>query len=138
MPKREELQQLCVQVPLWLELMGCDLALSESKSADDRPVSIRKQGAELKEELKRGEVSINAAHAKVVQGLERARKVAELESIASQEAKAIDGVYDVIVIDPPWPMKKVERQDRPMQVGNGLDYPTMSEEGIRLANSSAR
>ena len=36
----------------------------------------------------------------------------KLESIETREAKEIDGVYDVLVIDPPWPMKKIERDLR--------------------------
>jgi MT-A70. len=34
----------------------------------------------------------------------------------------------VIVIDPPWPMKKIERDVAPNQVE--FDYPTMSEEEL--------
>jgi hypothetical protein len=30
--------------------------------------------------------------------------------------------YNVLVIDPPWPMKKIERKVRPDQTG--FDYPT--------------
>lgn len=39
------------------------------------------------------------------------------------------GKYRCIVIDPPWPMKKIERDERPNQ-GVELDYPTMSLEDI--------
>ena len=54
---------------------------------------------------------------------------AELESIEAMVTKAIEGVYDVIVIDPPWPMEKLERDSAPTQVG--FDYPTMTLEEIR-------
>lgn len=51
-----------------------------------------------------------------------------LESVEAIEAKAAAGVYDVIVIDPPWPMQKIERDVRPNQTE--FDYPTMSEEEL--------
>lgn len=35
-----------------------------------------------------------------------------------------DGKYHAFVIDPPWPMQKIEREERPNQ-GSALDYPTM-------------
>lgn len=35
-----------------------------------------------------------------------------------------DGTYQTIVIDPPWPMPKIERRERPDQ-GTVLAYPTM-------------
>lgn len=37
--------------------------------------------------------------------------------------------YHCIVIDPPWPVKKIEREERPKQ-GAELDYPTMTLEQI--------
>jgi N6-adenosine-specific RNA methylase IME4 len=39
------------------------------------------------------------------------------------------GQYRCIVIDPPWPVKKIEREERPNQ-GLALDYPTMTLEEI--------
>lgn len=39
------------------------------------------------------------------------------------------GTYSCIVIDPPWDIKKIERDERPNQ-GAFLDYPTMSLEQI--------
>jgi N6-adenosine-specific RNA methylase IME4/DNA-binding XRE family transcriptional regulator len=37
--------------------------------------------------------------------------------------------YRCLVIDPPWPVQKIEREERPNQ-GRELDYPTMSLEEI--------
>lgn len=39
------------------------------------------------------------------------------------------GTYSCIVIDPPWDIKKIEREERPNQ-GAFLDYPTMSLDQI--------
>ena len=44
----------------------------------------------------------------------------------ARETALPDGTYDVIVIDPPWPVEKIERDVRPNQSAR-LDYPTMTE-----------
>jgi len=46
-----------------------------------------------------------------------------LRTLAAQTPPPV-GQYRTIVIDPPWPMKKIERGVRPNQ-GEYLDYPTM-------------
>lgn len=61
--------------------------------------------------------------------LDRARRTANwaeherLRTLAAQTPPPV-GQYRTIVIDPPWPMKKIERGVRPNQ-GMYLDYPTM-------------
>jgi N6-adenosine-specific RNA methylase IME4 len=47
---------------------------------------------------------------------------------AATAAKTVElpkGQYHCLVIDPPWEMEKIERDERPAQVG--FDYPTMNE-----------
>jgi len=46
------------------------------------------------------------------------------------ETVALAGQYQTIIIDPPWPKKKIERYERPYQEPN-LDYPTMTIEAIQ-------
>jgi N6-adenosine-specific RNA methylase IME4 len=41
-----------------------------------------------------------------------------------------EGKYRCIVIDPPWPIKKIEREERPNQ-GIELDYPVMTLDEIK-------
>ena len=50
------------------------------------------------------------------------------ESI-KKEIEPITGTYNVIVIDPPWPVTKINRVVRPNQVEQ-LDYPTMTVDEI--------
>lgn len=64
----------------------------------------------------------------VIREEKRAEAVARLEDMFAQQAKELAGEYDVIVIDPPWPMEKIERDVRPNQVA--FDYPTMSEDEL--------
>lgn len=66
--------------------------------------------------------------ADVIREEKRAEVVASLESVEARQAKELAGQYDVIVIDPPWPMEKIERDVRPNQ--SAFDYPTMSEKQL--------
>jgi N6-adenosine-specific RNA methylase IME4 len=66
--------------------------------------------------------------ADVIRERKRATIKADLEDISKKKAKEIEGVYDVVVIDPPWPIIKIERDERPNQ--SELDYPTMSEDEL--------
>lgn len=71
-----------------------------------------------------GELTTSKAHSQA----KKREKEAELAALRERETQPPDGKYDVIVIDPPWPMEKIARDVRPNQVS--IDYPTMSEEEI--------
>jgi N6-adenosine-specific RNA methylase IME4 len=64
--------------------------------------------------------------------LERAKKqndaLREQLRIAQSPVSVVEKRYGTIVIDPPWPMKKIEREVRPNQVE--FDYPTMDYEAL--------
>lgn len=72
-----------------------------------------------------GEMNVNRA----ITEIKRKQAIQRLENIEVKESKAIEGVYDVIVIDPPWPMEKIERDVAPNQVS--FDYPTMTIDEIK-------
>ena len=66
--------------------------------------------------------------AEKIREAKREKIIASLESVSAIEAKATQGLYDVIVLDPPWAMQKIERDVRPNQ--SEFDYPTMSEDEL--------
>jgi N6-adenosine-specific RNA methylase IME4 len=51
------------------------------------------------------------------------------EALAAVEVLEPVQTFETIVLDPPWPMAKIERDVRPNQVA--FDYPTMSEADLR-------
>jgi N6-adenosine-specific RNA methylase IME4 len=53
----------------------------------------------------------------------------ERAEIAARPVQIPQGKYSCVVIDPPWPMEKIERDARPWQAG--FDYPTMKEEELQ-------
>jgi len=56
------------------------------------------------------------------------KKAYQEELHPKEPVEPVEGEYDVIVIDPPWDMQKIEREVRPNQAG--FDYPTMTEEEL--------
>lgn len=95
--------------------------LNVGRASVQRARQVIEQGTpELVAKVESGEMAVSRA----IQEIKRNEAKLNLESISVQEAKKIDGVFDVIVIDPPWPMEKIERDVAPNQVQ--FDYPTMS------------
>jgi N6-adenosine-specific RNA methylase IME4 len=64
----------------------------------------------------------------MIKELRRDEAKSNLIDIGIMETKKVNGVYDVIVIDPPWVMEKIERDVRPNQTS--FDYPPMELEEI--------
>lgn len=92
---------------------------------------LRDEAPELLERVRSGELTIPQAKTE----LKRAEVKQRLEEVVAREAEAPTGLFDVVVIDPPWPMEKIEREVRPNQTG--FDYPTMSEEELAVLNIPA-
>ena len=55
--------------------------------------------------------------------MKRRQAKVKVEAIEAKAAEPTTGLYDVIVVDPPWPTAKIERDVRPNQTG--FDYPVM-------------
>ena len=68
------------------------------------------------------------SYADAIREVRREEVVEKLNDISTREVKRLEGKYDVIVIDPPWPIQKIEYDVRPNQVV--LDYPTMTEDEL--------
>jgi len=89
---------------------------------------IRKEAPETWEQVKAGETTVGAAYKKITKQKKQQEVRTKLEQIAAQKPETIEGVFDVIVIDPPWNMQKIDRDVTPNQTG--FDYPTMSNAEI--------
>jgi len=100
-------------------------ASKTNRGTVERMDRLAKERPDLAEKVKVGEITEAAA----IREMKREKIIKELESIKVKEAKALEGVFDVIVIDPPWPMEKIERDERPNQ--SEFDYPTMNEDELR-------
>jgi N6-adenosine-specific RNA methylase IME4 len=110
-------------------------ASTAEKIAKEHGVSAAtvKRAAKFAEEVERKPelqeaIARNEPVSKAIRETKRKEIIERLENIETKAVKAVEGVYDVIVIDPPWPMQKIERDLRPNQ--SEFDYPTMSIEEI--------
>ena len=91
----------------------------------EKIIEIKEEAPEFIEPVLNGEITIS----KAIQETKRKKIKEKLNDIETVEAKAVEGVFDVIVIDPPWPMKKIELEVLPNQVE--FEYPTMTIEEIK-------
>jgi hypothetical protein len=86
--------------------------LEVNRGAIERAAAIKNKSPELADKVAAGEMTASAA----LREIKRRETAAALEDISARRAKELSGVYDVIVIAPPWPMKKIERDVRPNQL----------------------
>lgn len=65
------------------------------------------------------------------QAVLRRAKELRREEIGETYVEPPKGKYDVIVIDPPWPMEQTPSlENRPQQSNVGMDYPTLTEDEL--------
>lgn len=83
-----------------------------------------KERPDLAEKVRLGQIKPAEAHREMKRSEQR-KKLAVLEA---KQIQAPVKEYHVVVIDPPWPMQKIDRNCRPNQAE--MDYPTMSEEEL--------
>jgi len=86
---------------------------------------LRIEKPEVFEQVKRGEKTIT----EVKRDEKKDEQKQRFEQLEQKAAAPINDKYDVIVIDPPWQMEKIQREVAPLQVG--FDYPTMDIEEIK-------
>lgn len=84
---------------------------------------------EVKEKLRTGDISINQAFTEIKKEEKKAIVQEKIQALKEKEVLPTTGKYDVIVLDPPWQMEKIERDVAPNQVG--FDYPTMTIDEIK-------
>lgn len=138
--------------------------LNVSRAAVQRAAKVRDEAApELVEAVQSGRVSVSAAadvaelpkpeqvevvargETEILQAAKRIREQRVLESREKREAEKREamaqpipaGQYRTIVIDPPWEMEKIVRDNRPNPVNFGFEYPTMSEDELAAFDVAA-
>lgn len=89
---------------------------------------LREAPPELADKLRAGETTVNRAYLELRNQQKRDEAREKADRLPDPDAP--EGTYRCIVIDPPWPMAKIAREERPDQ-GEQLDYPTMSLDEIR-------
>jgi len=85
---------------------------------------IKKEEPELFEKVDKGETTVNTAYNRIIQ-----KKEAEKNRDNIPE-ELPSGQFKTIVIDPPWPIKKIIREVAPVETSVIIDYPTMSLDNI--------
>lgn len=92
---------------------------------------VRKKAPDLWEQAKQGETSIKAAYDEIRKKEKKAERAAEIEqqrqAIESGAAKLPEGVFEVVVMDPPWAYGREYDPDG-SRVAN--PYPEMNQEQL--------
>jgi N6-adenosine-specific RNA methylase IME4 len=96
-------------------------ASNTNRGAVERMDRLDRERPDLAEKVIAGEIK----PAEAVREMTRSEMVKKLQDVADREIEQPTGLFDVIVLDPPWPMEKIERDVTPEQVA--FDYPTMQE-----------
>lgn len=96
-----------------------EINISDAIKVSDKPLELQRLALEKVQ---------NGEEKNIRQAISRIEIKQKINNISNVEIEKPDGLYDVIVIDPPWKMKKIERNVAPEQVE--MDYPTMTLEEI--------
>lgn len=91
-----------------------------SHTVIDKVAHIEREAPALYESMQSGGLSVWDAERE----LHRAEQKQKQDAIR-QDVALPDGKFHTLIIDPPWPIKKIERDCRPRQAE--MDYPMMSE-----------
>lgn len=101
-------------------------AFNVAGSYVDEANNLKKESLKEFEEVKQGKKTLSEVKK------EKKRKVVQKrnEELKKKGVTLPDGKFACLVIDPPWPIKKIEREVRPNQVEE-IDYPVMNEEELK-------
>jgi N6-adenosine-specific RNA methylase IME4 len=103
--------------------LSAQYQLSERKAKHAR--LLRRADPQAAQAVKDGTILL----ADAVRAVKKSEMVEQLSSIAAMRTKELAGTFDCIVIDPPWPTDKIERECRPMDAQ--FAYPTMPLDEIK-------
>lgn len=104
-------------MPIRAEKQAAEIVGTGSRYVSEAK-NIQEKAPDLVPQLKAGELTIPKAKAEINR---RERAAFMVESV---DIRVPEGKYRTIVIDPPWPIEKIQREVAPNQVG--FEYPTMT------------
>lgn len=99
-------------------------------AARSKPKSVPSAFVHSTRDAERARDALGTLGAEAPKGAEDVRRLA-MKAAAKRVPEPVEtpsapsGLYRAVVLDPPWPMPKIEREERPDQ-GDRLDYPTMT------------
>lgn len=105
-----------------------DLGISKREAARARKLDeLEKTGAcgQLADELRNEGKPVNPNS---ILAKQRANNKSRKKQQIVNAAFSAEGPFDVVVIDPPWPMQKIDRDERPNQ--DAFPYPVMTEQQL--------